>query len=149
MQKLLEKKDVRPYGFPPALWIALGCGETIVTHQERNDPLCRFMLLACSPRNHFDYEEMTTRNGTDWRVNDITLGYRNEIRARREVYDMAVSDELHRMDGYRRRVPETHSRNLATLPEDMRRSQRDAAVERHGLDGAVALANTAIDRGEV
>ena len=93
MQKLLEKKDIHPYGFPPALWIALGCGETIVTHQERNDPLCRFMMLTCSPRNRFDYEEMTTRNGTDWRVNDITLGYRNEIQARHKVHDMDVRDE--------------------------------------------------------
>ena len=95
MQKLLEKKDIRPYGFPPALWIALGRGETIVTHQERNDPLCHFMMLTCSPRNRFDYEEMTTMNGTDWRVNDITLGYRNEIRARREIHDLEVRDELH------------------------------------------------------
>ena len=149
MQKLLEKKDVHPYGFPPALWIALGRGETIVTHQERNDPLCRFMMLTCSPRNRFDYEEMTTMNGTDWRVNDITLGYRNEIRARREIHDLEVRDELRRMDGYRRRPAETHSRNLVILPEDMRRSERDSAVARHGLEGAVGLANTAINRGEV
>ena len=33
-EKLLEKADVRPYGFPPALWIALGYGETIITQEE-------------------------------------------------------------------------------------------------------------------
>ena len=82
MQKLLEKKDVRPYGFPPALWIVLGRGETIVTHKERNDPLCHFMMLMCSPRNCFDYEEVNTMSGIDWRVNGIMLGYRNELRAR-------------------------------------------------------------------
>ena len=53
------------------------------------------------------------------------------------------------MDGYRRRPAETHTHNLVILPEDMRRSERDSAVARHGLKGAVGLANTAINRGEV
>ena len=80
---------------------------------------------------------------------DITLGYRNEIRARREIHNLEVRDELRRMDGYRRRPAETHSHNLVILPEDMRRSECDSAVARHGLEGAVGLANTAINRGEV
>ena len=53
------------------------------------------------------------------------------------------------MDAYCRRPAETHSRNLVILPEDMRRSERDSAVARHGLEGAVGLANTAINHGEV
>ena len=149
MQRLLEKKNVRLYGFPPALWIVLGHEETMVTHEERTDPLCRFMMLTCSPRNRFNFEEVNTTSGIDWKVNGITLGYRNELRARRDIHENQVRDELCRMDSYRRRPGETHTRNLVILPEHMRRSERDTAVERHGLDGAVGLANTAINRGDV
>ena len=153
MKKLLEnpnpKLQVRPYGFPPALWIALGHKETMITHEERTDPLCRFMMLSCSPRNRLDFEEVNTSHGTDWKVNGITLGYKNELRARRDINDGHVRDELRRMDGYRRRPAETHSRNLVMLPEQMRRSERDSAVQRHGIDGAIGLANTAINHGDV
>ena len=121
----------------------------MVTHEERTDPLCRFMMLTCSPRNRFNFEEVNTTSGIDWKVNGITLGYRNELRARRDIHEDQVRDELRRMDGYHRRPGETHTRNLVFLPEHMRRSERDTAVARHGLDGAVGLANTAINRGDV
>ena len=153
MKTLLDnpnpRKLKRPYGFPPALWIALGHKETMITHEERTDPLCRFMMLSCSPRNRLDFEEVNTSHGTDWKVNGITLGYQNELRARRDNNDDHVREELRRMDGYRRRSPETHSRNLVMLPEHMRRTERESAVQRDGIDGVIGLANIAINRGDV
>ena len=118
----------------------------MITHEERTDPLCRFMMLTCSPRNRLDFEEVNTTNGIDWKVNGIMLGYRNELRARRDIHDGNVRDELHRMDGYHR---ERNSRNLVMLPEHMRRTERDSAVQRDGIDGAIGLANIAINRGDV
>ena len=50
------------------------------------------------------------------------------------------------MDGYHR---ERHSRNLVMLPEHMRRTECDSAVQRDGIDGAIGLANIAINRGDV
>ena len=80
---LFEDQDERPYGFPLALCLALGCGETRVTQREQNDPLCQFMMLSCTPRNRFNYEEVQRNDGRahDWVIHGIQTGYKNEIKA--------------------------------------------------------------------
>ena len=69
--------------FPLALWLALGHGETRVFQKERNDPLCQFMMLSCTPRKRFDYEEVqrTDGRGHNWLIHGIQTGYKNEIKA--------------------------------------------------------------------
>ena len=143
---LLEDQDNRPYRFPLALWLALGHGETRVFQKERNNPLCRFMMLSCTPRKRFDYEEVrrTDGRGHNRLIHGIQTGYKNEIKASQTDYNRAVRDTFREMQTYKRRS--TISLNMAVLPAYMVRSERNVKVALSGLDGTVALASRAINQ---
>ena len=145
---LLEDQDNRPYGFSLVLWLALGHGETRVTQKEWNDPLCEFMMLSCTPRNRFDYEEVrrTDGRGHNWLIHGIQTGYKNEIKASQIDYNRAVRDAFCEMQTYSQRP--TNSLNMAVLPAYMVRSERNAEVALSGLDRTVALASRAINQGD-
>ena len=144
----MEDPDNRPYGFPLALWLALGHGETRVSQREQNDPLCQFMMLSCTPRNRFDYEEVQRSDGRghDWVIHGIQTGYKNEIKASQTDYNRAVRDAFHEMHTCRQRP--TNSLNMAVLPAYMVILERNAEVEVSGLDGTVALTSRAINKGD-
>ena len=145
---LLKDPDNRPYGFPLALRLALGHGETRVSQKEWNDPLCQFMMLSCTPRNRFDYEEVQRSDGRghDWLIHRIQTGYKNENKASQTDYNRAVRVAFHEMQAYRQRP--TNSLNMAVLPAYMARSERNAEVALSGLDGTVALTSRAINEGD-
>ena len=145
---LLEDPDNRPYGFPLALWLALGHGETRVSQKEQNDSLCWFMMLSCTPRNRFDYKEVWRSDGIghDWLIHGIQTGYKNEIKASQTDYNRAGRDAFCEMQAYKWRP--TNSLNQAVPPAYMARSERNAEVALSGLDGTDALASRAINQGD-
>ena len=106
------------------------------------------MMLSCTPRNRFDYEEVQRSDGRghDWVIHGIQTGYKNEIKASQTDYNRAVRDAFHEMHTCRQRP--TNSLNMAVLPAYMVILERNAEVEVSGLDGTVALASRAINKGD-
>ena len=89
----------RPYGFLPALWIAMGNRETVVTYKEHQDPLCRWMMMSCIPTNQLDYKQMRAANGEDWdwQILSVERGYLNEIKTSKINYPHEVRDHFREM----------------------------------------------------
>ena len=76
----MNDSDKRPYGFPPALWIALGKNSTVVTQAERVDPLCKWVIHGIAPDNALDFQKVKGAcGGTDWRVNDFSSSYKKSV----------------------------------------------------------------------
>ena len=69
-----------PYGFPPALWIALDKGSTVISQAERVDPLCKWVINGITPDNALDFKKLKGAcGGTDWRVNDFSTSYKQTV----------------------------------------------------------------------
>ena len=64
------------YGFPPMVWLALGKGQTTVTHTERMDQLCKWLVHRVTPENGIQCRKVRVGNGQyDWRVTDISPSF--------------------------------------------------------------------------
>ena len=73
---MLHELSKHLYGFPLAVWIALGKGQTTVTHAERIDPLCKWLIHGVTPENGIQYRKVRVGNGQyDWRVTDISPSF--------------------------------------------------------------------------
>ena len=76
MKDLLHEPSKHPYGFLLVVWIALGKGQTTVTHAERIDPLCKWLIHGVTPENRIQYRKVRVWNGQyDWRVMDISQSF--------------------------------------------------------------------------
>ena len=76
MKDLLHEPSKHPYGFPLVVLIALGKGQTTVTHAERIDPLCKWLIHGVTPENGIQYRKVRVGNGQyDWRVTDISPSF--------------------------------------------------------------------------
>ena len=76
----MNDSNKHPYGFPPALWIALDNGSTVVSQAERVDSLCKWVVHGITPDNALDFKKMKgTCGGTDWRVNDFSTSYKQTV----------------------------------------------------------------------
>ena len=76
----MNDSNKRPYGFPPALWIALDKGSTVVSQAERVDPLCKWVINGITPDNALDFKKLKGAcGGTDWRVNDFSTSYKQTV----------------------------------------------------------------------
>ena len=76
MKDLLHELSKCPYGFPLAVWIVLGKGQTTVTHTERIDLLCKWLIHGVTPENGIQYRKVRVGNGQyDWRVTDISPSF--------------------------------------------------------------------------
>ena len=64
VKDLLVDPNTRPYGFPPALWIVLQKGATVVAAYECEDPLCRWMFMSCTPDHTLSIQQVPGANGT-------------------------------------------------------------------------------------
>ena len=104
------------------------------------------MMLSCTPRKRFDYEEVrrTDGRGHNWLIHGIQTGYKNEIKASQTDYNRAVRDTFCEMQTYKQRS--TISLNMTVLPAYMVRSERNVKVALSGLDGTVALTSRAINQ---
>ena len=73
---MLHDPSKHPYGFPPTMWLALGKGKTTITHKERFDSLCRWMIHAVTPENGIQYRKVRWANGQyNWRVIAISRSF--------------------------------------------------------------------------
>ena len=76
MKDLLHDSSKHPYGFPTAVWIALGKGQTTITHAERIDLLCKWLIHGVSPENGIHFRKVRIGNGQyDWRVMDLSPSF--------------------------------------------------------------------------
>ena len=76
----MNDSNKRPYGFPPALWIALEKGSTVISQAERVDPLCKWVVNGITPDNALDIRKLKgTYGGTDWRVNGFSTSYKQQV----------------------------------------------------------------------
>ena len=77
MKELLVQKDQWPYGFPAVLWVALGKGRTVVSEAEREDPLCRWMIMSCTDKKNLIVDNIVEDDGSmSWGVNNVTDSYK-------------------------------------------------------------------------
>ena len=110
MKELLVQKDERPYGFPPALWVALGKGRTIVSEPECEDPTCRWMIMSCTDRQNLLVDNIVEDDGNiSWGVNDVTDSYKLEAKKwknthllNKEALKNEVVRRFERFEYYRR-----------------------------------------------
>ena len=80
MKDLLHDPSKHLYGFPPVIWIALGKGQTTVTHAKRIDPLCKWLIHGVTPENGIQYRKVRIGNGQyDWRVMDISPSFHENV----------------------------------------------------------------------
>ena len=85
---LIVDPNTRPYGFPPALWVALHKGTTMVPAYECDDPLCRWMFMSCTPDHTLSIQWLPGSNGqADWRISSLTDGYIDGVNKTRRVRD--------------------------------------------------------------
>ena len=121
MKALLHDPSKHPYGFPPVVWLALDKGQTTVTHAERMDPLCKWLIHGVTPENGIQYRKVRVGNGQyDWRVTDISPSFRENAaehytampdEAELQRIRQHFSDEYYSSPGYhnrRNRQPDTH-----------------------------------------
>ena len=88
MKDLIVDPNTRPYGFPPALWVALHKGTTMVSAYECDDPLCRWMFMSCTPDHTLSIQQLPGSNGqVDWRISSLTDGYMDRVNKTRRVRD--------------------------------------------------------------
>ena len=119
MKDLLVDPNTRPYGFPPALWIALKKGATVVPAYEREDPLCRWMFMSCTPDHTLSIQRVPGANGTsDWCIGNLTAGYLESVCQPRNVRESPtapvrdnISQRLLDYDYYRKL--ETRNKQVA------------------------------------
>ena len=115
MKDLIDNPDARPYGFPPALWMAMGHNERVVSHKEHLDPLCQFMLMCCILTNELEIVRKRLSNEQyDWKVYGIQKGYLNEIKMDKKKHPWEVKECLYQMDWYKCQ----EKKGLAVLPKD-------------------------------
>ena len=144
LKELIEDPRVRPYGFPPVLWIALGHQQTVVLHQEWVDPLCRYMMMCCSPIDCLDHQEVVScdSQGYDWQIYGLIKSYTESIKRKPAANrGMEMRDNFNTMQGYRQR-PEI-SPNMSTLPLYMSALSRQDAVQLNGYKGLLSLTQKA------
>ena len=68
------------HGFPPALWVALEKGSTVISQAERVDPLCKWVLNGITPDNALDFKKLKGAcGGVDWRVNGFSNSYKEQV----------------------------------------------------------------------
>ena len=54
----------------------MGKGQTTITHAERIDPLCKWLICGVTPENGIQYRKVRVGNGPyDWRVTDISPSF--------------------------------------------------------------------------
>ena len=88
MKDLIVDPNTRPYGFPPALWVALHKSTTMVPAYERDDPLCRWMFMSCTPDHTLSIQWLLGSNRqADWRISSLTDGYIDGVNKTRRVRD--------------------------------------------------------------
>ena len=76
----MNDPNKHPYGFPPALWLALDKGSTAITQAERVDPLCKWVLNGITPDNASDLRKLKGAcGGVDWRVKDFSDSYKQQV----------------------------------------------------------------------
>ena len=129
---------------PPTLWIALCNQQTIVLHQEWVNPLCRYIMMCCSPIDHLDHHEVVPCDGQgyDWQIYGLMKSYTQSIKKKPAVNrGMEIRDNFNTMQGYRQR-PET-SPNMSTLPLYMSALSRQDAVRLNGYKGLLDLTQKA------
>ena len=86
MKALLVDPNTRPYGFPPALLIALQKGGTVVPAYKHEDPLCRWMFMSCTPDHTLSIQRVPGANGmSDWCIGNLTAGYLESVCQPRNV----------------------------------------------------------------
>ena len=87
--------STRPYGFPPALWVALHKGTTMVLAYECEDPLCRWMFMSYTPDHTLSIQQRPGSNGqVDWRISSLTDGYMDGVNKTRRVRDPPPKPDL-------------------------------------------------------
>ena len=88
MKDLIVDPNTRPYGFPPALWVALHKGATMVLAYKHEDPLCRWMFMSCTPDHTLSIQRLPGSNGqAHWRISSLTDGYMDRVNKTRRVRD--------------------------------------------------------------
>ena len=94
-KEILIDRHTRPYGFPPALWLSLGKGKCVVPDYEREDPLCKWMFISCTPDNTLSIMCTPGDNGNmDWCIRGISDGYIKSVyRKPRRVSPVARKQE--------------------------------------------------------
>ena len=71
-----------------ALWVALHKGTTMVPAYEREDPLCRWMFMSCTPDHTLSIQRLPGSNGqADWRISSVIDGYIDGVNKTRRVRD--------------------------------------------------------------
>ena len=76
----MNDPNKRPYGFPPALWLALEKGSTVISQAERVDPLCKWVVNGITPDNALDIRKLKGAcGGLDWRVNGFSKSYKEQV----------------------------------------------------------------------
>ena len=76
VKDLLHDLSKHPYGFPPAIWLTPGKGKTTITHVERMDLLCKWLIDGVTPENGIQYRKVRVGNGQyNWGVTDISPSF--------------------------------------------------------------------------
>ena len=97
---LIVDPNTRPYGFPPALSVALHKGTTMVPAYKRDDPLCRWMFMSCTPDHTLSIQWLPGSNGQmDWRISSLTDGYIDGVNKTRRVRTPHLSQSETKLQG--------------------------------------------------
>ena len=126
------------------LCIALGHQQAIVLQQEWVDPLCRYMMMCCSPIECLDHNEVVSfdGHGYDWEIYGLMKSYTESIKKRPAVNRaIEIRDNFNHMQGYRWR-PDS-SPKMSTLPLYLSASSRQDAIWLNGYKGLLALTQKA------
>ena len=128
MKDLLVDPNTRPYGFPPALWIALQKGATVVPAYEREDPLCRWMFMSCTPDHTLSIQRVPGANGTsDWCIGNLTAGYLESVRQPRNVRESPTAPV--RSEVTQRLVDYDYYRKLEARNKEVAEKKRKERIE--------------------
>ena len=92
------------YGWPS------GKGRTVVSEAEREDPLCRWMIMSCTDKKNLLVDNVVEDDGSmSWGVKDVTDSYKLEAKKwkntsvlNRDALKKDVLRRFERFDYYRR-----------------------------------------------
>ena len=76
VKDLLHNPSKHLFRFPLAIWLTLGKGKTTITHAERIDLLCKWMIHAMTLENGIQFRKVRVGSGQyNWRVTEISPSF--------------------------------------------------------------------------